>query len=274
MNWELNVIEVRTMKSVAYGDASTNYRPIWSYDGAKFAAFEEIDNPQSDSSYYSIKIVDTEKDIITNWRIGEDNNAAVRSLTWSPDGNTIAFLQGRNIAYLNTSTGDTTVTNFSLADSLSITAISWHPDGDKISLCVTYIHRNLYRGYIDSTSNSIYMICPYANNLKDLTPVVNYGLKWYNYFPDNLDWNFDGTMMLLSSDHYKILIMDLYEGEIKPIGYVYGNSACWSKDGNYILYQTNYWTSMSLTQGDFYITDINGSFQHLMMKGRGLADWH
>ena len=271
---ELNVIDVSTKNSISYGRPYTSTRPVWSFDGTKFATFEKVDNSQPDSPYYSVKIVDAEQNTVTNWRIGEDYKAAKGDLTWSPDGNTIAFLQGRNIVYLNTLNGDTTITNFSLADSLNIYAIAWHPSKEKIALCVTYIHINPSGGFIDSTNNSIFLMNPYANNLENLIPIGNYGKQWDNYIPSHLDWNFDGSMLLLSRYEDKILIMNVEEGEIKPIPDIWGNSACWSTDGEYILFQKKHWSSMNSATDNFYITTIEGSSKYLLMKGSGLVDWY
>ena len=103
-----------------------------------------------------------------------------------------------------------------------------------------------------------------ANNLENLIPIGCYGERGV-YIPSHLDWNFDGSMLLLSRYWDKILIMNVETGEIKPIPDIKGNSACWSTDGEYILFQKN---------TDFYVTTTDGLSQYILMRGSGLVDWY
>lgn len=273
----LKVLDLTTMNSVSYGDAN-NSKPIWSYDGSEFAQSGAIKDSIEDSYLGSIKIVNIKTNSIKNWR----RDSGRGYLTWSPDGNTIAYLEGGTqhsfgiisdcyINYLNTTTGEITKTYMSLPDSLQVSAISWHPDGEKIAIGA---YLSLYHRY-ENFTQFIYLIDPYDENIQEVSPLASIKTK-SAYKPNYLDWSLDGEKLLISDYLDDIYVLEYEEKSIQMIPYIRrGHSACWSPDGNYVLYVDWIWTGWDSAHSELHLTDINGSFD-LDMKIWGesmLVDW-
>jgi len=269
---EYEVLDINTKNSVHYGDVPfyssyDAWRPIWSYDGTKFATIESVWD--TTTQYYRIKNFDIVNDDTINWRIEGHKG----DLTWSPDGNTIAYLGKSNINYLNTETGNIITIPF----PMSVSAISWHPDGEKIILCETSYFNEFYT-LSDSLKYSFYTITPYETDIENKTYVASVVKKnHYNaYDPLNLDWSLDGKMLLISRHLDEIVVFNNEYNNFQIIPDIRGHSACWSPDGKYVLYVNWIWTSIDKAHSELHLTDINGSFDYDLKKwGKSmLVDWY
>ena len=264
----LRTADVNSLQNLkSYGDALSYTRPIWSDDGTKFAAIDLISSVETGStSVFAIKIVNTGDESVTTWEIGSSVHIyLVGPLTWSPDGHTIAFLANpyNKIIYLNTSNGDTTQTKLLLDMYEGVTALAWHPDSNKIAV-------NLRHWQNYQSDNRICMIDPYGTKLNNSIPVVSgtFGIA-------HMDWDKDGTKLLLSHDLYNdIYVLNINTGQFKEIPNAYGLAPCWSPDGMYILY-----TGISGHRGldiipGLIVTDIEGSFEKILLTDAGYCDWY
>jgi Tol biopolymer transport system component len=254
----------------SYGNALAGTRPVWSHDGSKFAAIELVTSVEASdiSTYFEIKIVDMKDNSIAHLRIADSKYIYLSGpLTWSPDGNTIAFVGnfGRTqIIYLNTQTGDTINTKLSLDYDSWVTALAWHPDGKNIAVSVCTRHSGF------KLDNNIWMIEPYNTELKIKVTHTSGDIIEY------LDWNSDGSKFLYSYSSYysDIFIFNTDGSGNREIPNIMGLAPCWSKDGEYILYTGIGGISGSTLISGIFVTDINGSFTKLLYKNAGYCDWY
>lgn len=247
-----------------YGNALDYSRPVWSHDGSKFAAFVYSSAEATDNSAYNLEIIiaDITDNSTEHWRI----DSASGPLTWSPDGNTIAFIaqRGNNIiSYLDTRNGDIIHTNLSQVSDGFITALAWHPDGNNIAVNVSYSH------YDFQMKNDIRMIEPFDTEFKNQISLESGGIVEY------LDWNSDGSKLLYShSSLSRILVINSDGSGNREIPQILGHAPCWSGDGAYILYTGMAGASGSTLIFGIFATDVNGSFEKLLLKNAGYCDWY
>ena len=268
-------VSIHTLKSAvvnslynskSFGDALVHTRPIWSGDGTKFAAIDLISSiVTGSSSVFAIKIINTQDESITTWEIGRSVNIDLDGpLTWSPDGYTIAFIANpyNKIIYLNTSNGDTIQTKLSLDLYEGVTALAWHPDSNKIAV---NIHSHNYQ-----IVNRIGIIEPYGTKLMETIPIESetFGIA-------HMDWNKDGTKLLLSHDlYYFIYVLNMNTGEFNEIPGAFGLTPCWSPDDKYLLYTGKAGhKGLDIIPG-LIVTDIEGSFEKVLLTEAGYCDWY
>ncbi len=250
-----------------YGNALYQTRPVWSHDGSRFAAIDLVNSAEaSDMSLsFEIKIVDISNGSITHWRIDDSKNINLNGpLTWSPDGNTIAFLANRGsnkVLYLNTQTGDTIHTKLSLDFDSMITALAWHPNGKNITVNVNSSHSNF------QLDNHLWMIEPYGTKLKNQIFLTSRNIVEY------LDWNSDGSQLLYSHINDDIFIINSDGSGQRKIPDIFGHAPCWSKDGKYVMFTGIAGTSGSTLIFGIFVTDTDGSFKKMLLKNAGYCDW-
>ncbi len=266
----LKMADVNSMNnSTSYDYAMTYTRPVWSHDGSKFAAIElrssiETGNEASD---FVIKIVDVESGSTTIREIGSSVQLDLNGpLTWSSDGKTIAFLAHpyNRLIYHDTQNGDTIQTEFSEKISGAITALDWHPDGD-IAVNISIWHEFQH-------DNEIWLLEPFTTTLKNKISASPF-VASYNF--EYIDWNKDGSKLLLSTSAYynEIEVLDANTGEYSNVPNVHGLASCWSPDGKYIMYTgISGHNGLRLIPG-LFVTDINGSFEKLLITDAGYSDW-
>ena len=269
---ELNLLDLSTKNSISYEIADYETRPTWSNDGAKFAFYNYKQSSKDDDS---IKIITINNNSIKSWKIDKTGLLGGRcDLTWSPDGNTLAYLNyldgAQNINYLNTSTGDLT----KIPLPIWFTAISWNPDDDKIILC-----QGKHYYLSDSITYSFYAMAPYATDIENISPFASVTKKWYYNSSDplHMDWSLDGNMLLISRHLDEIYVLNYIEKSFHMIPTpVRGHSACWSKDGFYVLYTNWRWVSIDNAVNDLHVTNIDGSFDYILRANykSNLVDWY
>ncbi len=263
----LEMANVNSMNNSTYhGNATDHTRPVWAHEGTRFAAIEMVSSEASGmSAYFEIKIIDVENDSVTHWKIGDSKNINLHGpLTWSPDGLTIAFLEGQGsneIIYLDTQNGDTVHTKFSMDLGRYITTLAWHPDGKRIAVNIS-----TWRDF--QHDNNIWMIEPFDTNLKNHIPVTTGGRIQF------LDWNSDGSKLLYSYSNDDIFIINSDGSGHRKIPNINGHAPCWSRDGEYILYTGTAGTSGSTLIFGIFVTDINGSSKKLLLENAGYCDWY
>ncbi|MCG6186553.1 hypothetical protein [Maribellus maritimus] len=254
------------LNSTSYGDAMIYTRPVWSDDGSRFAAFDLLNTAApGSSSVFALKIADTQNKTSVSREIGSSTQIDLNgSLSWSPDGTTIAFPVSpyNKIIYLNTQNGDTVQTEFSDKISGDITSLAWHPDGD---IAINIVFRHDFQN-----DNGIWLIEPFSTTLKKKIASVTgiYGIEF-------MDWNKAGSALLLSDSSYNdIYILNTNTGDITPIPNLYGLAPCWSADGKYIIYTgISEHNGAALVPG-LFVSDVNGSFEKLLVTDAGYSDWH
>jgi len=270
-NRTLKMADVNSMyQSTSYDYAMLYTRPVWSQDGSKFAAIELESNfgTGGGTSVFVIKIVDTETDDITTWEIGPSTTIDVNDpLTWSPDGKTIAFPAHpyNKIIYLNTQNGDTLQTEFSGTAGFGITSLAWHPDGN---IAVDVVNWHDYQH-----DHEVWMLEPYTTTLKNK---ISASVLTTTYSFTYMDWNPDGSKLLLSASSlsHALYVLDVSTGEFTQIPEIYGLALSWSSDGKYIMYTgISGHSGMNLVFG-LFISDVEGSFEKLLISDAGYSDWY
>jgi len=268
----IKVADVNSLSNaIYYDDILSGTRPVWSHDGTKFAAIN-LRNP-SETGYkasdFVIKIVDVESDSTTIREIGSSFDIHLRGpLTWSPDGSTIAFLVGtynNSIMYLDTENGDIIQPEITGQISGDITALDWHTDGD-IAVCISFWHD--YQNDIE-----IWMLEPFTTTLKTKISAATISRTFAFEF---MDWNSEGSKLLLSPDVYyeDIEVLDFNTGKFTSIPNISGIAPCWSPDGKYIMYTGISGVNGSTLVPGLFVTNMQGSFEHLLIKVAGYSDWY
>jgi Tol biopolymer transport system component len=254
-------------QTVYHGNANSSSRPKWSNDGTKFA-YIFLDS-YNNSSYFVLKIIDYNTGNIIDWEIGNSRYIYVDDqLSWSPDDKTIIFLGKNNhintIIYLNTLTGDTIQTHFNLEPSVYCTALAWHPTEEKIAV-------NIQNWHIYS-DNTIWMVEPFEN-----TPVRQFPIGTdMRLGIEHMDWNSNGIKLSYSFDDIgDLFIVNADGSENKEIPDISGMAPCWSRDGNFIIYIGITGSSgIGMFITGIFVTDINGTFEKLLLKDAGYCDWY
>ncbi len=256
--------------ATSYGDIMVSTQPVWSNDGTKFAAIELQSSVEPDTviSDFVIKIVDVESESTTIMKIGSSLHNDLRGpLSWSPDGKTLACVAEAfsRIIYLDTETGDTIQTDFAEQTYGWITSLDWHPDGD-IAVSINAWHD--YQHDIE-----ICLLEPLTTTLKTQLSAATITLAFPFKF---MDWNAAGSKLLLSHDvyHSEIYVLDFNTGEFSIIPNIYGMAPCWSPDGKYIMYTGVSGLDGSTIIPGLFMTDIEGSFETLLITDAAYSDWY
>nr|WP_321353766.1 hypothetical protein [uncultured Draconibacterium sp.] len=256
--------------STSYDNALTYTRPVWSQDGTNFAALELKSPTETGNEAYVfvVKIVDTESGNTTIREIGSSLNLDLNGcLSWSPDGKTLAMLSTffDRIIYLDIQTGDTIQTNFPGQTFGWITALDWHPDGD-IAVSIS-----LYQQY--SHDIEIWMLEPFTTKLKNK---IAANTITSSYAFEFMDWNTSGSKLLLSPSSFynDIYLLDANTGEYTTIPNIKGQAPAWSPNGNYVMYTGISGVDGSTLIPGLFVSDLDGSFEKLLLTDAGYSDWY
>lgn len=186
VRWSPNSKKILIDGSVMNADGSEKVRVgvgewkrgYWSPSGEKIL-FTSIDEQ---NKQYRLYVVDADGSNMKLLAYGEDENE-IKDVSWSPDGNRIAFLIGKNTLkclYTVNKNG-----NGKAAIECDVWKYAWSPEGDKIAFSSGYINRSIYITSPGGTQKKKIIIYRY-NNLISWSPNGKYLLiTSYNTAP----WN-------------------------------------------------------------------------------------
>lgn len=254
-------------EATIYEKAGYDSYPKWSNDGTKFAYIDS--ESSTESNRFLLKIIDSNTGNLSEWEIGKSKYIIVNNqLSWSPNDKTVIFLkkgssQQNTIIYLNTLTGDTVQSRFNIKYNEHCSAVAWNPTNGKIAVNIDKVESYHHQ-------NSIWMIDPYENTpVKQIQIEAGWGAVEY------MDWNFDGTKLIYSLGSYgDIFVTDVDGSDNYEIPEIYGLAPCWSKDDKLIMYQGSAGLDGSTIIPGVFVSDVNGSFEKLLLKNAKNPDWY
>jgi WD40 repeat protein len=251
-----------------------SYNAAWSPDGKKIAymihfviAFLYY-KESTLRSYYGVYLMNPDGTQQTRLFVSQPSltwHRIIPSLSWSPDGEKIAFNSNLNsnlqIYIINMDGSGLTQLTKRTTEAINP---SWSPDGSKIV-------------YSEINSSNMEESDLYFINLEDSEVIQLTDLPGKEFYPV---WSPNGTKIAFISQangRHSIYLINPDSSELVQItetSYQIFNYLNWSPDGKMIIYDKESATHSRSIQHEAWIMNADGTNPHVLSPDFGFFDWH